>query len=304
MSTADMLAGTGRSDKPRLPVPAPECQYGREMPPTPRRASPALPLVAGAALVACVPEPASTQELLQTITEVVDQGRAMRVEGAIVDLTTRIDPEAEVDEIAEAVAAEAAAAVPCAEVSALGSAGLSIDFGAPDTPCVHADIAFAGQLTVAFDRPGDGSLLATIDYEELVGDGSTLTGTTRVTWGPDATQRLVSELRLDSEAERQLEIQSDRIQRRYDGVVQIDGWHRWQTLMGTWLAEIGGWEVAPGGLLPGRGVANIDTPFEHDVYLDFRALDEGRFEIRANGGRVDRLYMIDPAAPEPIVDEG
>jgi hypothetical protein len=274
------------------------------MPLTPRRATPALPLAAGAALVACVPEPASTQELLQTITEVVDQGRAMRVEGAIVDLTTRIDPEAEVDAIAESVAADATAEVACAEVTALGRSELSIDFGPPDTPCVHAGIAFAGQLTVVFDRPGDGSLLATIDYEELVGDGSTLTGTTRVSWGPDATQRLVSELRLDSDGQRQLEIQSDRIQRLYDGVVQVDGWHRWQTLMGTWLAEIGGWEVAPGGLLPSHGVANIDTPFEHDVYLDFRGLDAGRFEIRANGGRVDRVYTIDPAAAEPIVDEG
>lgn len=252
----------------------------------------------------CAPEPASTQEIQQTIQELVDQGRAMAIEDEVVALVASVDPAGEPRELRDAVAAAIADAVPCAEVTP-GDApeGLEVEFA---DGCTLGGRSLVGGLAVAYARP-EGELVITVTLQELASGGSTLTGSTRVTWGVDATQRLVGELRLDaanpagSGPGRQIEIQSDRIQRVRHGVLQVDGWLRWQTLMGNWRAEISGWEQAD-ALLPARGLTLVDTPFEHDVIVDHSDAGEGRIQVRANGGRTDRVFLI--AADGAITDLG
>jgi hypothetical protein len=183
-----------------------------------------------------------------------------------------------------------------------GETGVRIDFGPPDAGCTYADRGFAGALRVTFSEPSPGETLASITFVDLMSEGSALTGTTQVTWGPDDTRRVVSEVRLDSASQRQIEIQSDRIQRVHLGELQVDGWVRWQTLMGRWRMEVGGWEVGRGELVPGRGLATIATPYDHDVVLDFTGpVDEG-LEVRANGGRSDVVFAV--AADGEVIDLG
>jgi hypothetical protein len=280
------------------------CQDGRSM--TPRR------LLLLAAIVGCTPEPASTQEILQTIHELVDQGRAIAIENAVVTIATNVDPDGDPEDLRDDVVATITRDVACA-VATPGAApeDLEIDFG---DGCVAYGRSYAGRLLVTIERPAapgkpDGdTLLVTLGLKELTSEGTTLSGTTRVTWGVDNTRRVISELRLDSAAPdsdapgRQIEIQSDRIQRMYKGALQVDGWHRWQTLMGKWKAEIGGWELGPGGLMPERGLTSVDTPFEHDVFVDHAVAGDGAIEVRANGGRRDRVFMV--AADGTITDLG
>lgn len=293
-----MLAGRGRRCNQRRTRP---CVLSWA------RMSPRRPLVALLALMssACVPEPASNVEVRQTVAEIVDLGRAMTIEHAVVDLTTSLDPAPAPAAMAATLSERAAELVPCAEVTAAGKAGVRVDFGAPDAGCTYGGRGFSGALRVVFSEPTPGARLAAIDFVELVdvsGGGTTLGGTIQVTWGPDKTRRVITEVRLGSVDERQIEIQSDRVQRTYRGALQLDGWHRWQTLMGQWRMELGGWEFARGDLIPTRGLALISTPYDHEITLDFTGAQPDGLQLRANGGRVDRVYAV--AADGEIVDLG
>ena len=243
---------------------------------------------------ACVPEPASMVEIRQTLAEVVDQGRAMAIERALIELCTNVDPADDPAALAEAVMKVVADTVPCAVLEPSGETGVRIDFGPQDAACTYANRGFAGALRVTFSEPTPGAPLASISFVDLVSEGSAVTGTTQVTWGPDDTRRVVSEIRLDSASQRQIEIQSDWIQRPYRGALQIDGWLRWQTLMGRWHMEVGGWEHGRDALVPTSGLATVSTPYDHDIVLDFTGeLDEG-LEVRANGGRSDVVFAVAP----------
>lgn len=264
--------------------------------------SPRLSLSALLAVSACAPEPASSVELRQTITEVVDLGRALAIEQTAVALSTDLDPAPEPAELAAQLLEDLAASTPCAALSAYGETGLRVDFGPPGAPCSGQGPDLSGSLRIVFTTPTAGERLATLTHLDLGRAGATLTGTTQITWGPDGTRQVVSELRLDSPEARQLEIQSDRIQADLAGGLKIDGWQQWQTLMGRWKLEIGGYELAPGALVPAAGVASVDTPYEHDVYLDFTGEVAGGLGVRANGGRRDHVFAVD--ANGKIVDLG
>lgn len=260
-----------------------------------------LALVASAAL-ACGPDPASSVEIRQTIAELVDIGRALDLEQAAVALGSDLDPAATPDALAMRLFTDLSEAVPCASLSRLGAAGLRVDFGVVEGSCNPSTPDLAGALRIEFSAPSPYLRLATLTYLDLERAGSKLTGTTEITWGPDDTLRVVSELRLDSVAARQLEIQADRIQADTAAGVTFDGWHRWQTLMGRWTMELGGWTLRPGALLPIGGVASIDTPFEHDIFVDFTGDTMEGLGLRANGGRSDRLFVVE--ASGEVVDLG
>ncbi len=264
--------------------------------------SPRLSLSALLAVSACAPEPASSVELRQTITEIVDLGRALAIEQTAVALSTDLDPAAEPADLAQGLLASLAVTTPCAEVSAFGAAGLRVDFGPPGAPCSGQAPDLSGSLRVEFTTPTPDERLATLTHLDLGRAGATLTGTTQVTWGPDGTLQVVSELRLESPEARQLEIQSDRIQADLDGSLKIAGGQQCQTLRGRWKLEIGGYELAPGALVPAAGVASVDTPYEHDIYLDFTGTVAEGLGVRANGGRRDHVFAVDSSGK--IVDLG
>jgi len=252
----------------------------------------------------CSPEPASSVEIGQTIAEVVDLGRAMTLEQTIVDLMNNVDGDASPQDMAANARFAAALAFPFAVVTAEGSAGVAVDIGPPGGDCPPDEQCISGAVELAFSAPSPDARLAVITYDALASADGTLNGTTEVSFtivtqgDTDGTRRLVSELRLEDADARQLEIQSDRIQRVYRGALQIDGWHRWQTLMGRWEMELAGWERVRGEPVPGRGLARVSTPFEHEIVLDF----VGGTQVRANGGRRDRVFAV--AADGAITDLG
>ncbi len=262
---------------------------------SPRRCT----LAALALLPACVPEPANAVEIRTAVAELVDQTRAMAIEHVLVDLTTNLDPGPSPAELAATVGSSVAARVICAEVETTDDSVL-IDFGADGCGVDERD--FAGELRVVFSEPTPGARLATISFVDLGSEGSTLTGTMQVTWGVDETRRVISEIRLDTPDMRQIEIQSDRIQRTHNGALQIDGWHRWQTLMGRWKMELRAWEQLSDQPVPDRGIADIATPYEHDIILDFTGPRAEGQELRANGGRRDHVFAV--AADGEVIDLG
>jgi len=293
---AARIAGADAGRNAPLPGAPQFCQDGRVV--ASRR------ILFAFALAACTPEPASSQEILQTVQEMVDQGRAMAIENDVVALAANVDPDGDPAQLRDEVAA-LLADVTCAVVAPGDDpADLRVEFA---EDCVVLGRGLTGRLVARYERPVD-DLLVTLTLQELIREGTTLSGVTRISWGIDGTQRIVGELRLDAAAPdsdapgRQIEIQTDRIQRMHRGVRQIDGWQRWQTLMGKWKAELAGWELAPDTALPLRGLTVVDTPFEHDVVLDHRDVGEGNIELRANGGRADRVFMID--ADGTITDLG
>ena len=273
----------------------------------------ALASLGSALLLACTPEPASTVEMRQTVVEVVDQGRAMAIEGAMVGLVGAVDVhEVDLEKIADATATAAAATLPCAAIERLGAVALRIDFGAPEAPCAlqfkpagegedALELGLSGGLRVVYTRPDPGTLLASLYYEPLRGDDTALDGLSQLTWAEDGSQRLVSEIRVDAVTERQVEVQSDKLLVRSEGVLKIDGWRRWQTLMGRWEMDLAGVEFAPGAILPTAGLAAVATPFNHTIVLDF-AREVGGFRVRASGGRRDRLF--DVTATGDVLDAG
>lgn len=247
----------------------------------------------------CVPEPANAVEIRTAVDELVDQTRAMAIEHVLVDLTTNVDPAPSPRELAKVVLDSVATSVACAEVSAT-DATVRIDFG--DGTCSVAGRQFVGNLEVIFDEPTPGGRMATITFVDLESEGSALTGTMEVTWGADETRRVLSEVRFDTPDMRQIEIQSDRIQRTRLGALQVDGWHRWQTLLGRWKMELRGWEQRPGAPVPDRGIADIASPYEHDITFDFTGPRTEGHELRANGGRRDHVFAV--TADGEILDLG
>jgi hypothetical protein len=261
----------------------------------------ALALSASAALLACTPEPASTVEMRQTVVEVVDQGRAMAIEDAIVALVGTVDPDESLTAIADAVVAGAATSVPCAVVERPGAVALRIWFGNKDTPCPFAGIGFSGTMRVVYTRPDGQGLLASVYYEPLRGDSTLLDGFSQLTWAADGSQRLVTEIRVDTVTERQVEVQSDRLLSHVDDALKVEGWRRWQTLMGSWEADLAALLLAPAEFMPHSGLAAVDTPFNHTIVLDF-IHEAGAARVRANGGRRDRLFEI--SAEGEVIDAG
>ncbi|WAS99476.1 hypothetical protein [Nannocystis punicea] len=254
---------------------------------------PAAPaLSASAALLACTPEPASTVEMRQTVVEVVDQGRAMAIENAVVALVGTVDPDDELTDIADTVAAGVAMVTPCAAISRPGAVALRIWFGSKDTPCPYAGIGLSGTMRVVYTRPDGHGLLASIYYEPLRGDSTLLDGFSQLTWAADGSQRLVTEIRVDTTTERQVEIQSDRLLSRVDDALKVEGWRRWQTLMGRWDADLAALLLASDEFMPHEGLAAVQTPFGHTIVLDFTHEAGTPAQVRANGGRRDRLFEV------------
>ncbi|MFY0532012.1 hypothetical protein [Nannocystis pusilla] len=251
----------------------------------------ALALSVSAALLACTPEPASTVEMRQTVVEVVDQGRTMAIENAMVALVGSIDPDDSLAGISDEVAAAVAMHTPCAVVSRPGAVALRIWFGSKDSPCPYAGIGLSGTMRVVYTRPDGQGLLASIYYEPLRGGSTLLDGFSQLTWAPDGSQRLVTEIRVDTATEREVEIQSDRLLSRVDDALKVEGWRRWQTLMGSWEADLAGFLVGPEEFMPFAGLAAVDTPFNHTIVLDFTQ-EAGGAQVRANGGRRDRLFEV------------
>lgn len=264
---------------------------------------PRVALVWTASLVplACTPEPASTVEMRQTVVEMVDQGRAMAIEDAMVALVGTVGVEGDIGAVADAAATAAAAALPCAAVTRPGAVAVRIAFGQPGVPCVHEGIAYSGALRVVYTRPEPGTLLATLYYEPLVGDETRLDGRSQLTWADDGSQRLVTEIRIDAVTQRQVEIQSDRLLFRSQGDLKVDGWRRWQTLMGRWEVDLAGLVFAPSAIVPHAGLAAVETPFSHTIVLDF-AREGNAARVRVNGGRRDRVFEITPDGE--VIDAG
>lgn len=261
----------------------------------------ALASLASLALIGCTPEPASTVEMRQTVVEMVDQGRAMAIEDAMVELVGAVDRDQDVATIADAIAASAAAALPCAAIARPSAVALQIDFGTADAPCVHAGVGYSGALRVVYTRPSPGTLLATLHFEPLVGDETRLDGESQLTWEDDGSQRLVTEIRIDAVTQRQVEIQSDRLLFRTGGALKVDGWRRWQTLMGRWEVDLAGLVFDAAAILPQAGLAAVETPFSHTIVLDFTRAGDAAL-VRANGGRRDRIFEITPEGE--VIDAG
>lgn len=289
MSAGPMLAVSGRRRNVDATAAVAVLRWAR-MSPRPCQ----LGLLSALACSACVPEPANVVELRQTLTEVVDLGRAMEIEHALVKIASDVDPAGSPKQLAAELTAATASAAPCAMLMPSGEAGVRIDFGPVEANCGPDDRTFVGALRVTYSEPTPGARLASITFVDLESDGSSLTGTTHMSWGVDDTLQIVSEIRLDSSSERQIEIQSERVVRRYKGALQIDGWARWQTLMGRWRMELGGWELADDALVPARGLATISTPYEHEVVLDFTGDSAEGLRVRANGGRTDLEFAVAP----------
>ncbi|MDC0723006.1 hypothetical protein [Nannocystis bainbridge] len=258
-------------------------------------------LSAAAALLACTPEPASTVEMRQTVVEVVDQGRAMAIENAMVALVGSIDPADSLAHITDQVAAGLATQTPCAVVSRPGAVALRVWFGSKAEPCPYAGIGLSGTMRVVYTRPDGDGLLASIYYEPLRGEATLLDGFSQLTWAPDGSQRLVTEIRVDTATERQVEIQSDRLLSHVDGALKVEGWRRWQTLMGRWEAELAALLVDADEFMPYSGLAEVETPFNHSIVLDFTH-EAGGAQVRANGGRRDRLFEV--TAEGDVIDVG
>lgn len=261
----------------------------------------ALALSAPAALLGCTPEPASSVEMRQTVVEIVEQGRAMAIEDAVVRLVGSVDPSAPLEQIAGSVEATVTAAMPCAVIERPSEVALKLWMGSKEAPCPYSEIGFSGSLRVVYTRPDGERLLASIYYDPLRGDATLLDGFSQLTWGPDGSQRLVTETRVDTLTERQIELQSDRLLSRVGDEVKVEGWRQWQTLMGRWEADLAGLLLSPGDFLPHTGLAAVETPFNHTIVLDF-TVEEGAPRVRANGGRRDRLFEVTPEGE--VVDRG
>jgi hypothetical protein len=261
----------------------------------------ALASLTSLALAGCTSEPASTVEMRQTVVEMVDQGRAMAIEDAMVALVGAVDVDEDVGAIADAVAADVGAALPCAVVGRLGAVALRIDFGPAETPCVHEGVGYSGALRVVYTRPSPDTLLATLHFEPLIGDATRLDGESQLTWEADGSQRLVTEIRVDAVTQRQVEIQSDRLLFRSEGDLKVDGWRRWQTLMGRWEVDLAGLVFAPSAIVPHLGLAAVETPFSHTIVLDYTREGEVA-RVRVNGGRRDRIFEITPEGE--VIDAG
>lgn len=254
-----------------------------------------------AALIGCTPEPASTVEMRQTVVEIVDQGRAMAIEDAMATVFGSVDPQDDLSAIADAAESSAALTVACAKVVRESEVELKVTFDAASDPCALDGIVYAGTLRVEYARPSPGAVLTTLYYEPLTGDETTLEGFSQLTWTDDGSQRLVTEIRLDAPNQRQIELQSDRILYRSEGALKVDGWRRWQTLMGRWEADLAGLFFAAGEPLPHVGLASVTTPFSHTVVLDFTR-SGGAAQVRVNGGRRDRLFEVSAAGD--VIDLG
>lgn len=254
-----------------------------------------------AALGGCTPEPASTVEMRQTVVEIVDQGRAMAIEDAMAALFGAVDQADELSAIADAVEETVTGALACAKLERLSKVELRLTFGASPEPCALAGIIYSGVLRVEYERPSVDALLTTLHYESLTGDETTLDGFSQLTWAADGSQRLVTEIRLDAPNQRQVEIQSDRILFRSEGALKVDGWRRWQTLMGRWEADLAGMFFDAGEPLPRVGLAAVVTPYSHTVVLDFTRAG-GTAQVRVNGGRRDRLFEVSPEGD--VIDLG
>ncbi len=226
----------------------------------------------------------------------------MQIEQIAVDLSTNLDPAQPHTDFVAQISAQIQDTTPCAELSEVTMTSLRIDFGPTQAPCTIGGLEVSGALRVEYSLPGPDVPVVTLTYLGTTIASVTLAGSTQVTWGRDDTQRIISELRIDTADSRQIEVQADRIQRDYRGALQVDGWRRWQTLLGNWGIEHGNWEQGRGALLPARGVATIETPYQHHVFVDFRGEGPEGFELRINGGRTDRIYVI--ADNGEIVDKG
>ena len=149
-----------------------------------------------------------------------------------------VDPGDELAEIADAGEARATELLACAKIERVDAFTLRLAFDVGNDPCSLDGIVYAGALRVEYARPEPDTLLTTLYYEPLTGDETTLDGFSQLTWGTDGSQRLVTEIGLDAPNQRQIELQSDRVLFRSAGELKVDGWRRWQTLMGRWEADL------------------------------------------------------------------
>ncbi len=225
----------------------------------------------------------------------------MAIEDAMAALVGRVSTGDTLPEIADAVAEQVASTLACAEIERIGSVALRVRFGSAGLPCELDGILYVGALRVVYTRPSEETLLATLYYEPLRGGETDLDGFTQLTWDEGGVTRVVTELRADTAMAREVEIQSDRLVAYSGGARKVDGWRRWQTLMGRWEMDLAGLDLEPSAGMPRAGLASVETPFNHTLVADFSETVEGH-EVRINGGRRDRLFEV--TASGDVIDLG
>jgi hypothetical protein len=249
-------------------------------------------------LAGCDRGDASAVEVRMAVDEVVATGQADALEQDVLEISTSFTLGDAAAVARGKIEAFIASQSPCSTVTADGDGGLVIDFGGLGDACTYKGRTFAGVLEIRVEVGADATVVRH-DFQGLTDGARTLDGTAEVTWTA-ASRRVVTDLALDREGGR-TELAADRTQRWIDpdvgreGGIVVDGTRDWSSDRGDFALVIDGVELRPVDPVPQAGSYALTLPSGAQVGMSFARVDADTIEVRVDGARRDRVFLVTSA---------
>jgi hypothetical protein len=245
----------------------------------------------------CRNEGLTREQAGESVEETQLAVQASALTGNTIEITTNFTIGQAVEQAAEELRSFYASQLPCAEVTLDGHT-LTVEYGKTSSVCLYRGQVITGTHAVTIERNEEGQVHVDHIWLELSNQIMTVSGTANVTWqgGEDPSRHVEHELVWTRLSDGRTGTGTANLTQRplaegiETGFVE-QGERTWIGKSGDWLLDIDDVEVRWIDPVPQAGSYALGTPFDEDLRLTFRRIDD--VTIRVTAATDERSYDID-----------
>ncbi len=249
------------------------------------------------ACASCRNEGLTREEARESVEETQLAVQASALTGNTIELSTNFTIGQAAEQAAEELRAFYASQLPCAEVTRDGHT-LSVEYGKASSVCLYRGQVITGIHSVTIEQSDQGEVLVEHIWSELSNQIVTVSGFAHVTWqgGEDPNRHVEHELTWTRISDGRTGTGTAKVtQRPLSGSIETgfseQGTRSWAGESGDWSLDIDDVEIRWIDPVPQAGRYSLSTPFDEDLTLTFRRLDD--VTIRVTAASDERSYDID-----------
>ncbi len=245
----------------------------------------------------CRKEGLTRDEAGESVEETQLAVQASTLTGNTIEISTNFTIGQAVEQAAEELRAFYASQLPCATVSLAGHT-LTVEYGKTSSGCLYRGQLITGTHAVTIERNEEGQVLVDHVWTDLSNQIMTVSGTANVTWqsGEEPSRHVEHELTWTRLSDGRTGIGTANLTQRplargIETGFMEQGERTWSGKSGDWSLDIDDVEIRWIDPVPQAGSYALRTPFDEDLTLTFRRIDD--VTIRVTAATDERSYDID-----------
>ncbi len=245
----------------------------------------------------CRKEGLTRDEAGESVEETQLAVQASTLTGNTIEISTNFTIGQAVEQAAEEVRAFYASQLPCATVNLTGHT-LTVEYGKTSSVCLYRGQVITGTHAVTIERNEEGQVLVGHVWTDLSNQIMTVSGIANVTWqgGEDPSRHVEHELTWTRLSDGRTGTGTANLTQRplaagIETGFAEEGERTWSGRSGEWSLAIDDVEIRWIDPVPQAGNYALRTPFDEDLTLTFRRIDD--VTIRVTAATDEHSYDID-----------